>query len=134
MKSAFKVIILLELIVGYSPIFYMLVLSLIMSSFMLLSVFTGATTLLVPLLATILGALGCVGMFQVVIKILDRDVEIKNLKLIKLFLLCGLAALIIGVIYMQAFEFPQALMFLLPTFVLVHFVYLLKGYLFKRRS
>src|SRR5690606_34235983 len=112
----------------------MLILSLIMSPFMLLSIFTGATTLLAPLLATILGSLGCIGMFQVVIKILDRDVEIKKPKLIKLFLSCGLAALIIGATYMQAFEFPQALMFLLPAFVLIHFVYLLKDQLFKGHS
>jgi len=134
MRSVFKAIILLELIISYGPIFYMLILSLIMSPFMLLSIFTGATTLLAPLLATILGSLGCIGMFQVVIKILDRDVEIKKPKLIKLFLSCGLAALIIGATYMQAFEFPQALMFLLPAFVLIHFVYLLKDQLFKGHS
>ena len=134
MRSAFKAVILLELIIGYGPIFYMLVMSLIMSPFMLLSVFTGTTNLLVPLLTTILGSLGCIGMFQVVIKILDRDVEIKKPKLIKLYLFCGLTALIIGATYMQAFEFPQVLMFLLPAFVLVHFVYLLKDHLFKGHS
>lgn len=134
MKSVLKIIILLELIIGYGPVFYLLILSLIMSPFMLLSVVTGASIMLAPLLAAILGALGCIGIFQVVIKLLDRDTKIQSPKAISVYLLSGLTALLIGVVYMQAFKFPEAIMFILPLVVSLHFSYLLRDYLFKGRS
>jgi hypothetical protein len=131
MKQALKIIILLELIVGFGPVFCLLVLSLIMSPFMLLAILTDESITLAPLLVTVLGVMGCIGMFQVVIKLLDRDVKIQSPKAINIYLLSGITALLSGITYMQAFKFPEIIMFLLPLLVSLHFSYLLRGYLFK---
>jgi hypothetical protein len=105
-----------------------------MSPFMLLSALTGASIMVAPLFAAILGALGCIGIFQVTIKLLDRDTKIQSPKAINIYLLSGVTALLIGSVYMQAFKWPEALMFVLPLLILLHFVYLLRDYLFKDNS
>lgn len=131
MKQTLKIIVLIELIVAYGPVFYLLILSLLMSPFMLLSALTGASIMLAPLFATILGALGCVGIFQVVIKLLDSDVKIQSPRAINTYLLSGITALLIGTVYIQAFRFPELIVFILPLLVLIHFTYLLRHYLFN---
>lgn len=90
--------------------------------------------MLAPLCAVIFGVLGCIGIFQVVIKILYDGAKIQQPKTIKLYLLCGVVALLIIFSYMQAFNWPEILILILPILVLLHFVYLLRGYLFEDRS
>jgi len=78
---------------------------------------------------TVLGGLGFWGIIQLLLKILNPETPISKPSHIIKYLISGLCSLVLAAITMQATELSNFIMFLLPTFVTLHFAYLAKGYL-----
>ena len=94
MKALVKIGILIEFILGFTMMFFLWILGLILSPVSLGNVVTGRQPdHIVLLLLVFLGGLGLLGICQLTIKLVVPSFRLKDARRIKLFLIAGLSAL-----------------------------------------
>ncbi len=126
MKALVKIGIVIELIIGFTQIFFLWILALIFSPVSLGHVVTGRQSdHIVLLLLVFLGGFGLWGICQLTIKLVVPSFRIKARR-IKLFLIAGLSALSYCTTILSI---ETAAMIILPAIVTVHFSYLGREYL-----
>jgi hypothetical protein len=133
MRIMFRVLLILEFIIAFSPVIYLWILSLIVFPASVMLVFTGGSGGFIMVSLTILGSLGFWGIIQLLLKILNPETPISKPSHIIAYLILGVFSLVIASITMQATELSNFIMFLMPAFVTLHFAYLARGY-FKKAA
>ena len=126
-----KILLLIELVIGFGLILYFWLLGLILSPVLVVNIFSGDVGSLFSFSAFVLGAFGLWGMLQLVMKILSHDTAVTAPARLKILLGCGYVAIFIAVFAFGAVASIESLAFLLPVLVATHFVYLCRGYLWQ---
>jgi hypothetical protein len=130
MKTLLKIGILVEFILGFTMIFFLWILGLILSPVSLGNVVTGRQPdHIVLLLLVFLGGLGLWGICQLTIKLVVPSFRIKDARRIKLFLTAGLSALCFWGYSTTISSVEYAAIIFFPAIVTVHFSYLGREYL-----
>jgi len=128
MRIVFRILLILEFIIAFSPVIYLWILSLIVLPASVMLIFTGGGGGYTMVSLTTLGGLGFWGIIQLLLKILNPETPISKPSHIIAYLISGICSLVLAAVTMQATELSNFIMFLLPTFVTLHFTYLAKGY------
>lgn len=124
-----KFLIATEVTIGFLPIIYLWAVGLIMSPRIMISFYnTPSTELLVSLCVLVLGGLGILGIVQLFILTMKKDIKVSEPTHLIVYIVCGITALILGTLMVgkDGFYF-----FILPLIVSVHLCSLNKWYLFR---
>lgn len=122
-------LILLEVVVGFGWLIYFWLISLLISPLFVAQLINDNNWVAgMALLAIMLGGAGVLGMLQLTVKVISPEARVLPAKWLLVLIGLGFIALL-----MEAFllsEFGQArLILLFPALVVMHFVYLARGYL-----
>lgn len=122
-------LILLEVVVGFGWLIYFWLISLLISPLFVAQLINDNNWVAgMALLAIMLGGAGVLGMLQLTVKVISPEARVLPAKWLLVLIGLGFIALL-----MEAFllsEFGQARLILwLPALVVMHFVYLARGYL-----
>jgi hypothetical protein len=129
MKIIFKVVLLVEAMVGFSVLIYFWVLGLIMSPVMVLRLLVNAEFEMVfPVLAIVLGGVGLWGMLQLIVKVMAPGSRVAAPCRLLVYVVCGLLAVSVVAVFLR-FDDNFFLIFLPPVLVTIHFMYLVREYL-----
>jgi hypothetical protein len=131
MKVIQKILLILELIVGFGLLLYFWLLGLIMSPLLAVNLASGDIEALLPLAAFILGGIGLWGMLQLSLRVISPTTTVSPPERLKKFLACGYVAIFIALGVFGVASNPETLIFILPLVVATHFIYISRGYLWQ---
>jgi hypothetical protein len=135
MKVIYKILLILEIVAGFSHMLIIWLMGLLSSLPILITMFNdGLDRVLLSALGLIvfaLGTLGLIGVLQLLKLLLLKNASIDSPTKLKVFLICGYAANLFAICFVS-FEFTfKTLLLSLPMIVTVHLIYLSRGYLWK---
>lgn len=120
-----RLLVVIELVIGYGVVFYMWVLGVIALPLVLFTMFLGAGFSALPLvLAVFFGGFALWGVMQLVMKIFDPAFNIADIIVIRFYLCLGLSAFAIIIEYVKFNLSYSFVIFGPPLFVTAHLIYL----------
>ena len=124
-----KILLLLELLIGFGLLVYLWLLALTMSPILVVNLIEGNISTAPLLIAFILGGFGLWGMLLLSMKVVSPTAEIGAPVRLKFLLICGYLAIFVAIAIFGFSSSGTVLFFVLPTAVATHFIFMGRKYL-----
>lgn len=128
MRPIYKLLIIVEALIGFGPLIILLGLGLLTILISIMGILDGYYGALVMLLIEIGGFFGMCAFICVLMHILEPNRYFLSFIKLRLFIICGFYS-ILGFVLMSGINI-ESIWFLIPLVIAVHFIYLGRKYVF----